>query len=347
MQTSSGRRASRRWDRRGLSETTVKSALLPTSSTGALRRLGTGTRALLLSCLYVVAYPAFTFAAREPQSAPLASKAGRRILSPRRALTTGAGLPTLGEEFTEILQATPGPDGTAASVSPMGRAMLVALEALGPYLAERLDAAARAQSDGGGSGSEESLHTARSGAPSEVERPSSRASDPGDSADRSGEIHAAPTATARDAAGASEPAPWPDKWASPGAAALWLRDVARDAAQWALAALEHRYRVAWSRAVPALRAVWAYVPHLRALASQALRAHLALFYLRGAYLSLAKRLTRVQYVFFGRLLDQLPSYQLLGEVGTRVSAAVRRRCVAGLVSKTTSFATRVPQGGSC
>lgn len=85
----------------------------------------------------------------------------RRVLGPRSALrwadetraaaqllyyalTTGAGLQTLGEEYCDMLQAS-GPVGRSALPGPARRGLLVLLQAAGPYLADRLAAAAPAE----------------------------------------------------------------------------------------------------------------------------------------------------------------------------------------------------------
>lgn len=80
----------------------------------------------------------------------------RRLLGPHRALrwasetralaqllyhtlTTGSGQQTPGEEYCDVLQVA-GPPGSASLPGPARRGLLVLVQALGPYLAERLAA---------------------------------------------------------------------------------------------------------------------------------------------------------------------------------------------------------------
>jgi len=207
---------------------------------------------------------------------------GGDLLSVRRGLTTGAGIPTLGEEFADILQASRRADGTMVAAGPAQRALLVLLETLPAYLGERAGSASapsgRRESEGGrgsGAGDAAGPTAGRWGAPSPAEPPG------GEAADGPGE-------RALSGAGASSPqAGPPSRWR--GTLRGWK-----------------------ARLLGALRALWTFAPRLRPAIAVLARLHLALFYLRGAFLSVAKRAASVQYVFVGRVLEALPSYRLLG-----------------------------------
>eukprot|EP00884_Botryococcus_braunii_P002756 jgi/Botrbrau1/12481/Bobra.0169s0028.1 len=91
---------------------------------------------------------------------------------------------------------------------------------------------------------------------------------------------------------------------APGGAPNWRERLATEGQ----AAFTH-FQGAWNKAVELSRAGWKKVAPY---AEPAARLHLALFYYYGIYYALSKRVTGVRYIFIGKLLEQRPSYHVLG-----------------------------------
>ncbi|CAK0746013.1 hypothetical protein CVIRNUC_001661 [Coccomyxa viridis] len=210
----------------------------------------------------------------------------RRLLGPRQALkysrevrlvaellysglTTGAGLQTLGEEYCDILQAA-GTVGVAPSF--VQRSLLILLERMGPYLAERISSAARTPSEANGA-SVQAAQESPTVDPVPADVPAS--------------AH-----TSVQGGSASGGAGFPTQQA-------WER-----ASAWAAAAKREAMNAA-SKWRPAWAVLAGYVP-------VSARLHLALFYFYGVYYHWAKRATGTRYLFVGKLYERRPSYHLLG-----------------------------------
>lgn len=238
----------------------------------------------------------------------------RDVVSACRAITTGAGLPTLGEEFSEIIQVSKTREGHFISPGPLLRAQLVALECIGPYLSQKAILALSREHE-----SQSSSHPvprAMTGASDAQPFPAtlSRSAEPTE-----------PTRSHRRGSRASTsglPGPKP---APPVPRALseipyWIVAVALHHARsvprplGTLVTLVQQWcsslRASLSAGPYWLRRLARSLPTLLGAMS---RLHLAAFYLHGDFLGVAKRIAGVRYAYVGRPLEPLPTYRILGE----------------------------------
>ncbi|GBF89804.1 peroxisome biogenesis factor protein [Raphidocelis subcapitata] len=252
-------------------------------------------------------------------------------------LTTGAGLQTLGEEYCDILQLagrppTPArPFGTAGAAAgqaawapldargpapPSVRIALALLQSLGPYAGERA-AAAIARSAGGGAGDGgwgDDADNARAWGWGEAARSGADGRHGGDSTSSSGGGGGGHAEEGSGTGGCGSGAEVYGSGSGSGgtstplraAMACWLRHVRQRLDRLAAAA---RASPALLRARDAAAARW---PELCALAGFAARAHLALFYLSGAYYQWEKRLLGVTHTSVSPYAGQRASYRVLG-----------------------------------